>query len=175
MKLDEFLKALESCPDGELKEELGIYDNWPIFLKADFDHVFRCMEQDRTFEYLKERSREFHGFFHFFYYAHGTVYLQIMNGLWDINCSLRKGEDDKLQSRGYRTTITFHPYQDRKMEGVNYLRAMAMAVADVSRLIIRERIPICVPRTLGCEKYRDTEEFPRKVYYRPRLPLRTRK
>lgn len=174
MKLDEFLKALETCPDRKLKEELGIDDNWPIFLKTNIDHVVRCLKKYKTFKYLKEGN--YLGLIYYlFEYVPGTVNLQVLDGLRDTNYSLREDERDKLRSRGYRTTTTLHPYQDRKMEGVNYLRAMAMAVADVSRLIIRERIPICVPQTLGCEKYRDTEEFPRKVYYRPRLPLRTRK
>ena len=48
MKLDDYLTAISECPDElvmyennsiwKLTAELSIYDNWPIFLKADF-HV----------------------------------------------------------------------------------------------------------------------------------------
>ncbi len=36
MRLEEYLTALKECPDEELKDELGVYDNFPIFLRADF-------------------------------------------------------------------------------------------------------------------------------------------
>ena len=35
----EYLEALAACPDESLRDRLGVYDNWPIYLKADFETV----------------------------------------------------------------------------------------------------------------------------------------
>ena len=32
----EYLDALATCPDESLTDRLGVDDNWPIYLKADF-------------------------------------------------------------------------------------------------------------------------------------------
>jgi len=37
MNLEQYLSELISCPDKNLRQELGVYDNFPILLKANYD------------------------------------------------------------------------------------------------------------------------------------------
>lgn len=95
MKLDEYLEAIRNCPDelvifddsGSRRElhrlttEFGVYDNWPIQLRVDFDKVIKDLsvsgkyllfdqtDMNSKHKYFKRRAR--------FNYIPGTVELQV--------------------------------------------------------------------------------------------------
>ena len=172
MKLEEYLEALQNCPDEQLRDELGIYDNWPIFLNADFDNIVAYLRESKRYEHEKAIEKS-DGINHLFDYVQGTVKLQVFNWIPPFattGSSFGNTERGRIESerqlRDYNMTIMLHPYQDRKIESVHWLRALAMVVDDIGQLIIRENIPACMPDTIGW-KYLDEEDYSRIVYHNP--------
>ena len=180
MRLDEYLEALQNCPDEQLKDELGIYDNWPIFLNADFDSVVEHLKQSGDYG-ITDTIEKSDGVKHLFQYTPGTVELQVFNWIppfltTDSGCN--NTERDRIESerqlRDYNMTIILHPYQDRKIEGVHWLRALAKVADDIGQFAIRENIPTCMPRTTGW-KYLDDKDYPKIVYHQPETPAPSQK
>ena len=50
MRLEEYLEALEDCPDEELCDELSIHDNFPIFLGIDFDTFIDYLRSSEDYD-----------------------------------------------------------------------------------------------------------------------------
>jgi len=172
MELEHYLKALKDCPDEQLKDELGIYDNWPIFLKADFDFVVKYLKAFESYKH-KETLEKDDGTKHLFDYIPGTVEMQVFDWIsptftTGIGCNnTRKSE---RQLRDYNMTILLQPYQQRKIEGVHKLRALAIVVDDLGQFIIRENIPACMPKTIGwnyCNLV--TTDYSKIVYHKPEI------
>ena len=180
MRLDEYLKSLQNCPDEQLREELGMSDNWPIFLNADFDSVVEHLRQSESYRHEETIKKTF-GVNHLFDYVPGTVKLQVFNWI-PFNSTTGYGynntERDKIESerqlKDYNLTIMLHPYQDRKIEGVHLLRALAMVADDIGQFTIRENIPTCMPRTIGL-KYLNTNDYSKIVYHQPETPAPSQK
>ena len=162
MKLDKYLEALQNCPDEQLKDELGIYDNWPIFMNADFDFVVEHLKQSEIYRY-KKAIEEAGKMKHLFDYAPGTVNLQVFDSIPSFFCIGSK-EDRQRQKRDYNMTIMLHTYQDRKIENVHESRALARVVNDVGQFAIKRNIPICMPAAIGW-KYLDDKDYSRIVYH----------
>lgn len=188
MKLEEYLQAIRECSDEfvlevineELKKHLppeskprqihkltaewGIYDNWPIFLNAHFDEVFRQLEKSGNYQ-LQETTGTSFQTKHMFNYIPGTVLLQVFNWIPPFFVFGSK-EDKQKQQRDYNMTIMLHPYQKRKIGQVHDIRALANVVDDIGKLIIREVLPACMPYTIGWN-YLSDNDYPRIVYYNP--------
>lgn len=173
MRLEEYLEALSNCPDEQLRDELGIYDNWPIFMQANFDRVIECLKSQ---EYLlKDTIERPRGIIHLFDYIPGTVELQVFNWIplaFTTGSGVNRTESDKLESerqlRDYNITIMLHPDQERRIEGVNILRAIAIVVYDIGQFAIREKIPASMPNSIGL-RYKDQEDSSKIVYHAPSL------
>jgi hypothetical protein len=68
MELDEYIYAIETCPDEmvdgssgkihRLTHEFGVYDNWPIVLDTERDHVLSVIGQDPAFSRLSREEVE---------------------------------------------------------------------------------------------------------------------
>jgi len=172
MRLEEYLEALQNCPDEQLKDELGMYDNWPIFLNADFGSVVEHLRQSENYTHRKT-IEETKGVKHLFEYALGTVHLQVFNWIPPFFCNGSE-EDKQRQKNDYNMTLILHPYQDRKIEGVHWLRALAMVADDIGQFSIRENIPTCMPNTIGW-KYLDDKNYSKIVYHQPETPVPSQK
>ena len=107
MKLDEYLRALQDCPDEQLKDELGIYDNWPIFLNADFGFVVEYLIQSESYRYDKSESYRYDkalektNIINHFDYVPGNVNLQVFNWIppnSTTGCGCSKKGRDKIES-----------------------------------------------------------------------------
>ena len=62
-------------------------------------------------------------------------------------------------------TIMFHPYQEKKMEGVgNSARSLAIAIDDICNFALNQEIPICLPGTVGTDFF-DPYDYSRIVYF----------
>jgi hypothetical protein len=164
MRLEEYLEALGNCPDEQLQDELGIGDNWPIFLDAEFDTVVEHLRQSGSYRHrntCEEGNGEVN---HLFDYVPGTINLQVFN--WTYS-HLGSEKDQQRQEEDYKMTIMLHPYQeDNEIEGVHWRRALAMVVEDIGKFIIKEDIPVCMPKTIG-NRYLSDEDYSRIVYHEP--------
>jgi len=176
MRLDEYLEALQNCSDEQLTDKLGMGDNWPIFLNADFDSIVKHLRQSDKYKHDRIRKKT-SGTNHLFYYVPGTVILQVFNWI-PSNSTTGNGcnntEGDRIESerqlRDYNMTIILHPYQKIEMDGVHRLRALAIVADDIGQFAIRKDIPLCLPRTTDC-KYPDAKDYSKIVYHKPKTPV----
>jgi len=166
MKLQDYLKAIGECPDEEveinivnqgtrkcnqLTAEFGVYDNWPILLKAGLEKVVQDLESAEKYKFKGPYNKGYE-----FYYIPGTVNLQVL-----------QITEDHLTK--YKTSILLHHYQDKKIPGISWEKAIALVIEDLGQLIIQENIPTCMPRSVGW-KYCEPCHFfaydnPKGVYF----------
>lgn len=178
MKLDEYLKALRDCPeefvliDGpsrkrrihRLAAELGVDDNWTIFLNADFEKVVKHLqESDYKLHRIIKKSC---GLAYILNYNPGTVKLQVLNYVPIGDATGRYTEEERKhyerQERDFNMGIILHPYQSRKIRGVNWVRAIAMVIDDIGQYAQKENIPVCFPNSIGLKRLHDYSQI---VYF----------
>jgi hypothetical protein len=150
MKLEVFLEELKTCPDDRLSAA-GIGDNWPIFLKEDFQRVLNHFIQSDQYKLYREivldNKRHF-----IFDYIPGTVQLQVLDwrALWytttDISEKDVEARIHENRQTVYNITIMLHPYYEKKMERVHMNRALAIVIEDIAEFTIKNKIPICFPK-----------------------------
>jgi hypothetical protein len=180
MRLDEYLKALEECPDEiakiekdkkkqklhRLTSELGVYDNWPIFLKTDFKKFVEHLQNSNYIrgETLIDGPKKDYQFF----YKPGTVELQVMDY---VPIGVATGEytnEGKIhflrQKEEFNMGVVLHPYPDTKIEGLGWQRAIALVIGDISYYAQKENIALCFPNSIG---WSDPYNYSRIVYYDP--------
>lgn len=175
IKLEDYLRAIRECPDEEvdfsieiepkgreprLTVDWGIADNFPILLKADTDGVIK---------YLKDTGNYFHfytnmrmGVTYLFNFVQGTVRVAVSSILIDKN----------YLTSSYFTSITLHPYQDKKIDGIDDARALAMVVDNIGQFILEENIPAIMPNSAG-DGYIDTDYSSRIVVHEPVGPIKS--
>ena len=177
MELEEYLKDIKNCPEELVKHndsgferdlymlttEFGIYDNYPILLKAHFDTVLRHLSKSGKYN---EISRYFtdNGDVANLEYIPGTVSLQ----LWEWPWSFMKGQlseelIEKLE-QNYNMTIILQNYQKKKMENTSNERALALIIEDLAQYIKQEKIPACFPKSQGWNHLKDDSRI---VYFEP--------
>tara|TARA_Y100000310_G_scaffold268673_1_gene281379 strand:+ start:1349 stop:1882 length:534 start_codon:yes stop_codon:yes gene_type:complete len=172
--LEEYLKKLEDLSDdlvlitdefGSTEEsrftaEHGVFDNWPILLDADFDEIKLLLEKRGQFRY---REMVDGGTRYIFDYLPGTVELQIINSVWQSSC-LGSNEEKERQQREYKIMLMLHPYLENEMEGVSKMKAIAVAIGEIGKYVLEEKIPACFPRSVG---WLHPEDFSEIVCYCP--------
>jgi hypothetical protein len=165
MKLEDYLKAIKECPDEKLTKEFGIYDNFPIFVNADFHGIVKHFSEFGNYhiagsgEVQSYLLTEVH-------YNPGTVIMTIYNRETDM----AKTRHHNVLSGVYAVQLTLHPYQKKKIENVPWLRAIAMAVDDIGQFLIKENIPACMLNTTGWD-YLNTDNGSRLVVHEPIGPI----
>ena len=183
MKLEDWLKKVKACPDRDivvdtrdntqdslLHSECGIYDNWPVLLRADYGEVLRHLTnstKSRTF--FARRYKPLHTVQYDdsenrrqdFAYVRGTVIFQVLN-----RPSTYFAPDNAHAQRwlrDYTMTFMLHPYQDDKpIPGVHRHRAMAWVIEDICNYTIKRNLPLCLPRSFGAK---DANDASRIVYW----------
>ena len=160
MLLEDYLEALKNCQDDKLTQELGIFDNWPIFLNGNFDTVVRLLLESS--KYILQKTLGSSKYVnHLFDYVPGIVTLQVSN--WVAGSFCRGSEQGKQrQARDYNMSIMLHPYQKKEGFKAHQARALANVVIDLAELIKREKINACFPKSIG---WNNLEDFSRIVYY----------
>jgi len=161
MNLDEYLKALKSCPDSELRDELGVYDNWPVFINTDFEEFVGKLRSSGKYElrttYDKPRSD-------WFLFLPNIAILQVLS--WPLPLVGKDyGEEFQRRLKDYPKSLMLHPVRD-KSETVPYSRRLAIVIDDIGQLLIREKIPACMPDSIGW-RYRDSKDISKVVYHEP--------
>ncbi|MBI5389988.1 hypothetical protein HZB02_00690 [Candidatus Woesearchaeota archaeon] len=167
MNLDDYLAALRACPDEQLRDECGIYDNFSILLHAPFQNVVDLLIRSSNYALIEKRkeipdphddrpylSREGHYIFH---YPLGHAGLQV-RGYNDFSSDEQKHTPTPRQLEYYPSTIMLHPHSFNVFD----LRDIARILEDLAQLIQREHIPACFPNSMGW-KHRD--DYERIVYF----------
>lgn len=169
MQLEEYLKALGACPDKQLKNELGIYDNWPILISANYQDFSKKLLETGNYEvYDSEESEKPRMTFT---NVSKTVYLQLMS--WTINpfswLGMASHEEVRKRMKDYEITLMLHPMQGGRDQGVTWLRSIALVAEEIGNLCMREKFALGMPRSIGWRYLTEdnSSQFSRVVFYEP--------
>lgn len=66
------------------------------------------------------------------------------------------------QKRDYKMMILLHPYQEKKIEGVSDSRALARVINDIGKFAIKNKIPTCMPNSVG---WKNIKDYSKIVYF----------
>jgi hypothetical protein len=166
MKLEEYLKAIKECPDEQLTDEFGIYDNFNIFSKVDFFGFIKCLTDSNKY-ILVDKSQIFYGAVFKLNYVPGTVEMYVYQRKTDISKTRHRS-----LSGIYIVDMTIHPYQKKKIENVPWKRSIANVVVDIGQFLIDENIPTCMLNTTGW-KYLDRHDDSLIVIHEPLSPVKS--
>jgi len=161
MKPKEYLKAIEKCPDSELTDEFGIYDDFRILLKADFEKVVYDLKNSGRY-FLKDiHSDERGNKKAHFNYVPGALNVHIWNSVHPV-----PGERtlSRIKWDDYEVTAIIHSDLTEKIKGLNPRRAIVLAVTDLSEYIQGKRILACLPDSKGWKHLKDDSRI---VYFKP--------
>jgi|SRR3989344_1977358 len=155
MKLEEYLDKLRECNDEDkLERDFRIYDNWPVLLFGNQDELFLKVTKAFRDSPQEDGIREpwnyiptehvfgtTDEFLQKFNYDAGTVVVQIRKSVHGQH----KEDEDKINGLIHSVFVMFHPYQEKKMEGVSKFKAMALAIISFGDYMIREKITARLP------------------------------
>ncbi|MBI2148364.1 hypothetical protein HYU23_01680 [Candidatus Woesearchaeota archaeon] len=174
MDIGAYLRALKACPDPDLTDNLGIYDNWPILLDVDtnifIDYLRNCEKySEKSQNVSREIAEEVaasgrlsaarilrKGKGVYFDYGKRLAKFRVSRGLILEFCSKDEPHRTKQLAKEYRTTVLLHPYA---MNG-NWTRNLADIVVDIGEYAQRSKVGLCFPKSIGSKN----KEV---VYYEP--------
>ena len=157
MKLEEYLRALETCEDERLTTELGVYDDWAILLRTNFEKVVKYFQGlgkykpvYRLTEIGHTTGREYTEWL--FDYVPGTVIVRIFDHIPPKVQAIFMGVASRSERRkylqrqqiDYNVTLLLHPHQKRRVKDVHPYRAIAMVIKEIGQYIQREGIPYSI-------------------------------
>ncbi|HOW37237.1 MAG TPA: hypothetical protein PLK34_03245 [Candidatus Pacearchaeota archaeon] len=183
MELEKYINLIDQCPDELLTSELGVYDNWRIPLKADFNKVLTDLETSskyhlrdigilddiRTSLIFKEipRNSDFTGknIVCHLDYNPGAVILQLTNffGYTLKNLFFQKEGVLPIEQEKFNILITLHYDRENEIPGITNARAMAEVIKDISGYIQKENLRFCFPDSIGWNHRKDEDCFSRVV------------
>lgn len=172
MSLEDYLQALKTCPDSELIYNLGVYDNWFILLKANFEELTKHLEESNQYLLTGKRGVEIY----FFINTASTTQIEVYNFL-KYRCGRDYGydwneEDIKKQSSEYNMSMELHTLSIHlSLNCTHWIREIANVIDDIGKYITTEKIPACFPNSIGWkyrkEKTRKKDCIRRLVYNQP--------
>ena len=118
-----------------------------IFLKTDIDKILGLIVS-RNYTYKKTFNNRKEGPIYKFNYNLGTTELQIYNWIPKAYCAGTDIEQSK-QLDAYDVTIMLHWWNEKEMKDKSKARALAITIADISQMIMLEKIPACMPHSVG--------------------------
>jgi len=166
MKLEEYLKAIKECPDELLPYEYGIYDNFNIFMKADFFGFIKCLTDSNKYALIDKRQI-FYGAVFELNYISETIQMY----MYQRNTDIAKTRHRTL-SGIYSMDMTLHPNLRKDTDNVNWKRSIANVVADIGEILIKENIPACMLNSTGW-KYIDRNDDSLIVVNTPEGPIKS--
>ncbi len=185
MNLDEYLEAIEKCPDEfitikdklenesklhRLTFDLGIYDNFTILMKTDYYKIIRYFEgSNYTLEGIKQN-----GNYHMFAYNPGTVELRIFNSFCDGYATIPLRDDELVdtekqrhfqkQKKDFNISILLNPYQNQEIKNVSWQKAITFVIKDIAEYAKREKSSLCFPKSIV---WNDENNCSKIIYYYP--------
>jgi hypothetical protein len=165
MNLQEYLNAIQNCPDDKHFSELGIYDNYPILLRYDYPTLAQKLPELNFTTYLTEEDRVWCN------YNLGTITMQVNNGLknWQTFKSVSH-EHHKRQTEEFTIALVLHylPELPVQMPHVTPQRALGVIVDHLANFAIENQIPLCMRSQIaGYRVNIAPEELDKIVYYKP--------
>ncbi len=154
--LEDYLREVRECPDGELTNRCGIYDNWPILLGADFDCVMGDLEGSGKYTVVEKSYG-----YQLFNFTRGTIQVQ---ACFRVGAGLLRGgdEDQRRQEEGYNMMLMLHPYQEHEMPEHQF-RCIAIVAEDLLSYANQNGFPFCLTNVTGW----DFLKTPHRVVYHP--------
>ena len=168
MRLENYLKKLRQTPDILLESELGISDNWEIYLHADFDFILNRFMNNSLYSFSGRIDESYK-----FNYIPGIVNLKVSNFFsHDINYMLNGSEIQKQpyikEMSKYNMMVCLFPHQEKQILDISSKRALANVAEEILTFTLHENIPVCLPYSVGT-KYLDEDflisDYSRIVYY----------
>lgn len=146
--LKEYLNEITICEDlDKLRNELDIYDNYPILFYGDQKELYSKLTQ----AFRESNENSIIGCWDFvkrcglgteiFNYRPGTVVVQVndhSHGMW-------MSEKNKIKGLNHSMYIMFHPSQEKEMNNVHWLIAIALSIKGVGDYIIQEKLTARFP------------------------------
>lgn len=196
MKLEDYLSELQGYPDKDLNEKLGVSDNWPILLKADCDNLVESLLRTGKYAESKDRTNGSKCvldyvpgtvLFQVLDYlddptAGGSIWKHLETRsfyarFYGISVEelakkeLNKEEREKLPEyerrlNNFNMTLLLHPYQTKRIEGMQVHRAIATVIQDLGHFFIQEGIPVCMPFS-GDYETRASGDYSKIAYHQP--------
>lgn len=160
MELEKYLTKIKECPDNNLPFKHGIYPGFPILCGTKESEVFEFLNNNKNYKYAGE-SENSKGF----YYLGGHVSLELSSLIKIENVNpeiLKLGEKHNVS---YETFLLLNQYNPIENKKVNYLRAFANVVENISKdFILEKNIPICFMYSQGWDNInsKDLVYFPIK-------------
>jgi len=143
MRLDEYLKQLETCEDPErLQKELGINDNRSVLLNVNFDEFVADLLNQR---FRMHQSGGNEGRInHIIDFIPGTVRMQVCNRVSPYDTErFGMGENSERQLAEYNVSVCLHLYQEQEIPDTDWRIAIAQVVIDFGKYAMRKGVPIC--------------------------------
>ena len=157
MKLEEYLRALETCEDERLTTELGVYDDWAILLRTNFEKVVKYFQESGKYKPVYGLIEIGHTKYTewLFDYVPGTVIVRIFDHIppkvqvifYGVASRSERRKYLQRQQIDYNVTLLLHPHQKRRVKDVHPYRAMAIVIKEIGQYIQRERIPYVLTTT----------------------------
>lgn len=154
--LEDYLREVHECPDEELTNRCGIYDNWPILLDADFDRVMGDLEISGKYAIVTESYG-----YRLLHFTRGTIQVQAHSR---VGRGLLRGdaEDKRRQEQDYGMTLMLHPYQEKQMPE-HPSRCIAIVAQDLISYANENGFPFCLTHVTGWGFLKE----PHRVVYHP--------
>jgi hypothetical protein len=149
--LNEYLDEIRQCEDPDrLRDELKVYDNWPVLLYGSQDELFSKVVQafrdspkaegiSDSWRYVGERN--FDNGRQMLHFVHELgAEAQLFNrpgdylGYW--------GEEHRVDGQDHSVFLMFHGTHAEGERKVHWIRGVALAVAGFGDYILRENIPV---------------------------------
>jgi hypothetical protein len=167
MDLEEYLEGLEQCGDDEveyldrgrigkasrLSVQFGVYDNMCILVRSDYDSLVERIAGHQHFRQDKAARIKDGVKITLFKYVDGPIFIQALdytaNGrIWEGMCS---GNPDEVarQQVDYNVVLILHPRGKNVKEREEETQKLADAVREICTLVIKSRIPACIPKSDG--------------------------
>lgn len=178
MELEDYLASVDVCPDSELTNEFGLYDNYEILLRAPVDTVIADLLQLQNFQRDQPFRFQMPGRVTFYLlYTATNVRLQFAGKYLGFSDSLCWTEEEKLHNQfriqTYTTKISLHPQK------ADDARSLVPVVTEIALYATSKQIPLCLPQSYGMGHTFPiaksvTPDFSRVVYFphniRPIVP-----
>lgn len=153
MILDDFLDALEKCPDDELYDRFNIGENYTILLKADYRRVKSDLDASGTWEFNPRATANMGslaelGEYRLYEDISKVVTLQVLS--WVVPCFGASALEDHIREGGYTMSFMMvHDVLERGTlpEGVSSSRFFANAVKELILYAKKNMVPVCFPNS----------------------------
>jgi hypothetical protein len=160
MKLEDYIKELKTCPDGELTSRLGVYDNFPVLINLDYDIAQIKLYKTPRLKHIERENKileveEFH-------FDDNIHVLRLHSRPYNLYY-LDKKTKKKIQKADYKSYFFLHPYQVEKPPFDEQRKMADMILYLSEEFLIKNKIPALFP-IQGA----DVNDLSKFVFYAPR-------